>query len=131
MRGSVTLPPSAGSRLPHVVILHGFKGFMDWGFFPELARRFARRGIAAVRFNFSGSGIGADPLAFTETEAFARNTYSRELQDVARVRAAIRTGEIPGLDPRRAAWYAEQGLQTVCPTQIAIEQLQQAALVES
>ena len=31
------------------------------------------------------------------------------------------------LDPRRAAWYAEQGLQTICPTQIAIEQLQQAA----
>src|SRR3712207_8361280 len=34
------------------------------------------------------------------------------------------------LDPRRAAWYAEQGLQTICPTQIAIEQLQQAALGE-
>ncbi len=31
------------------------------------------------------------------------------------------------LDPRRAAWYAEQGLETICPTQIAIEQLQQAA----
>jgi trk system potassium uptake protein len=31
------------------------------------------------------------------------------------------------LDPRRANWYAEQGLQTVCPTQIAIEQLQMAA----
>ena len=32
------------------------------------------------------------------------------------------------LDPRRAAWYQEQGLQTICPTQIAIEQLEQAAL---
>src|ERR671917_2364445 len=31
------------------------------------------------------------------------------------------------LDPRRAAWYSEQGLETICPTQIAIEQLQQAA----
>ncbi len=31
------------------------------------------------------------------------------------------------LDPRRAAWYAEQGLETICPTQIAIEQLQHAA----
>jgi trk system potassium uptake protein len=34
------------------------------------------------------------------------------------------------LDPRRAAWYSEQGLQTICPTQIAIEQLQQAALAD-
>jgi trk system potassium uptake protein TrkA len=35
------------------------------------------------------------------------------------------------LDPRRAAWYSEQGLQTICPTQIAIEQLQEAALGEA
>ena len=32
------------------------------------------------------------------------------------------------LDPRRAAWYAEQGLHTICPTQIAIDQLEQAAI---
>jgi trk system potassium uptake protein TrkA len=34
------------------------------------------------------------------------------------------------LDPRRAAWYREQGLQTICPTQIAIEQLESAAFAE-
>ena len=34
------------------------------------------------------------------------------------------------LDPRRAAWYREQGVQTICPTQIAIEQLERAALAE-
>ena len=32
------------------------------------------------------------------------------------------------LDPRRAAWYQEQGVHTICPTQIAIEQLEKAAL---
>src|SRR5438067_10023885 len=30
------------------------------------------------------------------------------------------------LDPHRANWYAEQGLQTVCPTQTAIELLEAA-----
>jgi trk system potassium uptake protein TrkA len=30
------------------------------------------------------------------------------------------------LDPYRARWYAEQGLQTVCPTQTAIELLEAA-----
>ena len=30
------------------------------------------------------------------------------------------------LDPGRAKWYAEQGLQTVCPTQTAIELLERA-----
>ncbi|HEX4807167.1 MAG TPA: TrkA family potassium uptake protein [Conexibacter sp.] len=32
------------------------------------------------------------------------------------------------LDPARAAWYAEQGLHTICPTQHAIELVEQAAL---
>lgn len=31
-------------------------------------------------------------------------------------------------DPARAAWYAEQGLLTICPTQIAIDQAQQVVL---
>ena len=30
------------------------------------------------------------------------------------------------LDPARAAWYAEQGIETVCPTQYAIEQFSRA-----
>ena len=31
-------------------------------------------------------------------------------------------------DPGRAAWYAEQGLLTICPTQIAIDQAERVAL---
>jgi trk system potassium uptake protein TrkA len=30
------------------------------------------------------------------------------------------------LDPLRAQWYREQGLETVCPTAVAIEMLEQA-----
>src|SRR5438132_424799 len=31
-------------------------------------------------------------------------------------------------DPARAAWYAEQGLLTICPTQVAIDQAEQVVL---
>jgi trk system potassium uptake protein TrkA len=31
-------------------------------------------------------------------------------------------------DPARAAWYAQQGLHTICPTQIAIDQAMNVAL---
>ncbi len=31
-------------------------------------------------------------------------------------------------DPARAAWYAEQGLHTICPTQKAIDQAEQVVL---
>ena len=48
---------------------------------------------------------------------------ARRRFDVPRVIARV-------LDPRRAAWYAEQGLETVCPTAIAIDQLERAALGE-
>jgi uncharacterized protein len=89
--------------LPHVIVLHGFKGFMDWGFFPEISRRIAARGMVAVRFNMSGAGIGDDLQNFTDIEAFAHNTYSRELEDLERVRDWIRSGAMRGIDPHRAA----------------------------
>lgn len=34
------------------------------------------------------------------------------------------------LDPYRAEWYSQQGLHTVCPTQVAIEMLTEAVLGE-
>ena len=30
------------------------------------------------------------------------------------------------MDPARAKWYAEQGLETICPTQLAIEMMSEA-----
>jgi trk system potassium uptake protein len=33
-------------------------------------------------------------------------------------------------DPARAAWYAQQGLQTICPTQVAIDQAEMVVMAE-
>jgi alpha-beta hydrolase superfamily lysophospholipase len=65
-----------------VIISHGFKGFAHWAFFPYLARTLAEDGLNAITFDFSGSGIGADRESFTQAEAFAHNTFSRELEDL-------------------------------------------------
>jgi trk system potassium uptake protein len=32
------------------------------------------------------------------------------------------------LDPYRAEWYRQQGLHTVCPTQVAIDMLSEAVI---
>lgn len=107
IRGAIDLPdgdPASQRGWPHACIVHGFKGFMDWGFFPEMARRLAASGTAAVRFNMSGSGVGEDLLRFGDLGSFERNTISRELEDVALVRAWIRGGGAPGIDPARNAW---------------------------
>jgi dienelactone hydrolase len=89
VRGRVVLPEPSSAPPPAVLVLHGFKGFMDWGFFPLLAHELAQAGLAAVAFNTSGSGIGPDLATFTEDEAFARDTFTRQLEDVERVRAHV------------------------------------------
>ena len=80
--------------------MHGFKGFKDWSFFPHLCRRLAAAGHAVVSFNFSGSGIGSDPERFTEPEAFAANTFSRELEELGWVTDWVMSDLLPR-QPRR------------------------------
>jgi dienelactone hydrolase len=72
----------AETPIGSVIIAHGFKGFAHWAFFPYLARTLAQDGLNAITFDFSGSGIGADRESFTQAEAFAHNTFSRELEDL-------------------------------------------------
>jgi trk system potassium uptake protein TrkA len=48
------------------------------------------------------------------------------IAQIAKRRFNIERVVVRVLDPARARWYAEQGLQTVCPTQTAIELLEAA-----
>ncbi len=79
---------------PCVLILHGFKGFKDWGFFPELARRIAAAGGIAIRFNFSLNGMeeGEDTVRYPER--FAQNTVSQELADAEQVLQQLQRGQV-------------------------------------
>jgi dienelactone hydrolase len=95
--GLLRLPAGSGAS-PVVVLCHGFKGFMEWGFFPPLADLLSDRGFVVVSFNFSGSGMEPGEDRATRLEAFRRNTYSQELDDLATVLEAVGTE----LAPRRA-----------------------------
>src|SRR5918997_5302072 len=48
------------------------------------------------------------------------------IAQIAKKRFDVERVVVRVLDPARARWYAEQGLQTVCPTQTAIELLEAA-----
>jgi pimeloyl-ACP methyl ester carboxylesterase len=69
-------------RRPTVVICHGFKGFMDWGFFPYLAELLAERGFTSILFNFSGSGMIPGDELVTDIEAFRQACFSQDLEDL-------------------------------------------------
>ncbi len=88
----VGLPPFRSA----VVVAHGFKGFKDWGFFPHLCTTLAAAGHAVVSFNFSHNGIGPDPEVLSELEAFSRNTFTRELDELLHVLARTDSGELLG-----------------------------------
>jgi dienelactone hydrolase len=95
LQGLIDFPALDGEQ-PAVVICHGFKGFMEWGFFPALAELLAERGFVAVRFNLSGTGMKPGDELVTDPAAFADNTHSRELEELLAVLAAV-GGEIaPG-----------------------------------
>jgi len=96
LRGDLFKPASSPEPAHRAVIVcHGFKGFKDWGFFPHVARRLAERlRCQVVTFNFTGSGVGADLENFTEPEAFARNTFSKELEDLSAVLAGLEAGRL-------------------------------------
>jgi len=81
------------SPAPAVLVLHGFKGFKDWGMFPPFAERLARSGFVTVSFNVSGSGVD-DEGRFAWPERFGHNTFTAEQADIAAVLDALDTGAL-------------------------------------
>ena len=80
-----------------------------------------------------GTALEIDALleaGIDRADAFVASTDGDNTNLVV-AQIAKRRFEIPRvvvrvLDPLRAGWYREQGLTTVCPTQIAIEMLEDA-----
>lgn len=95
--GEILIDVRTGDRArprPAVLVLHGFKGFKDWGMFPPLAERLAKAGFTAVSFNLSGSGVD-DAGEFSFPDRFSHATFSGDLADATTVLDAVVAG---GLD---------------------------------
>lgn len=90
---SMSKPLSAEARatLPLVVLLHGFKGFRNWGFFPLTAQHLADAEMLVIRIDFSKNGMQGTADRVVSPDDFATNTISRELDDIADVLAYVRT----------------------------------------
>jgi len=80
-----------------------------------------------------GTALEIDALlagGIAEADAFVASTDGDNtnlvIAQIAKRRFNVERVVVRVLDPARARWYAEQGLQTICPTQTAIELLEAA-----
>ncbi|AMR28891.1 dienelactone hydrolase [Hymenobacter psoromatis] len=90
-----------GQPQPIVVFVHGFKGFKDWGHFGLLAEFFANKGFVFVKLNLSHNGVVVGGTGDLEDlEAFGKNNFSLELDDLGQLLDALHT---PGTTPLPAA----------------------------
>jgi len=66
-----------------VIFVHGYKGYKDWGAWNLVQNYVVEAGFGFVKFNVShNGGTVEDPIDFPDLEAFGRNTYSFELNDL-------------------------------------------------
>ena len=70
-----------------------------------------------------GAGIDRADAFVASTDGDNTNLV---IAQIAQRRFKIPKVVVRVLDPARAAWYAQRGLETVCPTQVAIEMLEAA-----
>lgn len=80
------------SNAPCLILVHGFKGFKDWGFFPFTAAHFADKGYFVISFNFSHNGISGKNFDQFDINSFANNTVSLEISELVQIIKAYKNG---------------------------------------
>jgi len=86
--------PVEKRKIPAVIIMHGFKGYKDWGFFPYICKEIANSGAITLCFNFSYNGFVNGNNGLLDVDRFAQNTVSKELEDARAVIQAVNNGNI-------------------------------------
>ena len=73
-------------KKPLVIFCHGYKGYKDWGAWNLMVDSFLKENFFFVKFNFShNGGTVENPIDFPDLEAFGRNNFSLELDDLETV----------------------------------------------
>lgn len=90
-----------------VLFLHGFKGYKDWGTFPQIMEQLTNSGSVVVSFNFSHNGGTVEsPIDFPDLLAFSNNNYLLELNDVGYM--------LEWMKLRKADFFQQCDVEDVC-----------------
>tara|TARA_R110002073_G_scaffold118918_5_gene259165 strand:- start:84161 stop:84991 length:831 start_codon:yes stop_codon:yes gene_type:complete len=92
--GDTHIPAATPSAC--VIVLHGLKGYKDYGFIPILSHDLCDAGMLVHRFNTSTSGMTNETDRFAREDLFSLDTWNRQVEDIVRVVQAITNGELKG-----------------------------------
>jgi pimeloyl-ACP methyl ester carboxylesterase len=92
-------------RAATLVLVHGFKGYKDWGAWNLMSDFFVKAGFNFIKFNHShNGGTATEVMDFPDLEAFGNNNFSIELADIRMVLDKLLSPEAyPSIDPARIA----------------------------
>ncbi len=66
-----------------IIFVHGYKGFKDWGPWNLVQNYAVAAGFGFVKFNMTHTGgTITDPIDFPDLDAFGKNTYTFEINDL-------------------------------------------------
>ena len=69
-----------------IIFVHGYKGYKDWGAWNLVENYFLKADFGFVKFNMSHNGGTVEqPIDFPDLEAFGKNTYTYEINDLNRI----------------------------------------------
>lgn len=75
------IPENFNGKL--IVFVHGYKGFKDWGAWNLVEFTFVDAGFGFAKINLThNGGTTEQAIDFPDLEAFGRNTYSKEIEDI-------------------------------------------------
>jgi len=80
------------NKAPCLILVHGFKGFKDWGFFPFTAEQLLENGYCVISFNFSHNGVDKSGSDLFDVKSFAKNTVSLEVSELVQIIRAYKSG---------------------------------------
>lgn len=84
------IPSSWNNEL--IIFCHGFMGFKDWGAWNLVQTFFVNQGFGFAKLNLShNGGTVTEGFDFPDEEAFAKNTYSKEINDLGLFRNHLLT----------------------------------------
>jgi hypothetical protein len=99
---TLTLPEHPHTA-PVTILMHGFKGFRNWGFFPIAAQDLAEAGSIVLRIDASLNGMRGTNDRVVSVEDFANNTVTRDVDDLLHVIRSVPNvlaEHIPHVEPR-------------------------------